>query len=427
MAHLDEIIAVNSAAAGKLGDATRLSQDARRELCLLTCVDPRLVRFFSLALGIERGDAVIIRLPGASVLTGHGDGLRAVAAAVYINHASEFLVLGHTDCGTTKIDASAITSTMQKRGVAADSMPGGVREFLGGSADARQAVKATAAAIRSAAFLPRDLLVHAAMIDIQTGALEIVERGENFVAVAGAESPDTLGYRPGPSGDLGSSLGDGASLLRAGPVSGASALAGSADPFFTLASDLPPGWSDGSAALASVAMPLTSGSDIVAGFQAATVMSMPTQMLSPNMPGLAAAGANDMIGGMTASVAAHGQKAPPPTPSKKAPARAAKPSRAGKPSSHKAAAAEPDENLAKVRDFMRLEFTPEQRREGAKALARAAREGHTGANLAKLVIKPILDTGQKRYRVVDEVIALKEQASGLDPDAALALLAQLYD
>lgn len=424
MAHLDEILAINARTAGTLSAGGPLSLTARRELCLVTCVDPRLVRFFPLALGIERGDAVIIRVPGASLLTGHADALRAVAAAVYINHASEFLVLGHTDCGTTRIDAAEITSTMQRRGVPTDSMPGGVRAFLGAVADVRQAVKASAAAIRGAPFLPRDLLVHAAILDIESGALEVVERGENFVGSSeGGEGSDSVGYRPGPAGNLGSSLGDGAALLRSGPVDGGSALSSTKDLFATLKSDLPPGWSDGAAALASVAMPQTSGSDVVAGFQAATALSMPTELSTPNMPGLASAGTNDMIGGMTAAVAAHGQK---PPPLKKPTAKGTRQARPAKPIPRAVAVAE-DQNLEKVRDFMRLEFTPEQRREAAKQLARAAGEGQPSAALAKLVIKPILDTGQKRYRIIDEVIAIKEHASGLDPDDALALLARLFD
>jgi carbonic anhydrase len=47
--------------------------------------------------------------------------------------------------------------------------------------DARAAALETVEAIRTAPFLPKNLPVHAAMMDIRTGALELVERGYEAV------------------------------------------------------------------------------------------------------------------------------------------------------------------------------------------------------------------------------------------------------
>lgn len=428
MARLDEILAANERRSAG-GGQPHLPWTARRELCIVTCVDPRLVRFFPTALGLDRGDAVVIRIPGANVLVGHGDGLRSVAAAVYINKATEFIVLGHTDCGTTQVDVGALTSEMQKRGVSPDSMPGGPREFLGAVSDLRGALKASAAAIRSAAFLPRDILVHAAILDIESGALEVVERGENFQdATAGAAPSGSVGYVPGRASALNTGLGDGMGLLTSSSITalfeGGSALAMNSDAFAGISSKPPPGWGDGAGALTASPMAQAGGA-----VDFTSTMATPSTMVSPStmptvsplptpgviqMPSVPSVQPAQMV-----SFEAPKAQLPPPLSAKPAPKK--------KPAKPQRVSAELDQNLSKVRDFYRLNFTLEQRKTVARNLANAARNNLGSAELAKIVIKPILDLGQKRYKVIDEVIALKEQASGMDPDSALELLSRLFD
>lgn len=427
MAHLDEIIAFNQKVTGTLDRPSGLSQHARRELCIVTCVDPRLVRFFPSALGVERGDAVLIRLPGAVVRPGTGDGLRAVAAAVYINRATEFLVMGHTQCGTTTIDVAAVTSEMDKRKVPAGAMPGGVREFLGAVSDLRQAVRQSAQAIRGAAFIPRDVLVHAAILDIETGALEIVERGENFqsdLPSALASSDSLLSSIGGSVGGSVQSILDAAQrdmgFLASTPSSalfdGPSALTASADPFAGLASSLPPGWSDGALAMAP-----------------SSVSAAPSALATPLPPFPEAPAARATLTSLEpATPMRHAPPArsavPPPQqpPPQRRAARAPPPERAHARARPAPADPEADENMNKVRDFYKVNFTLEQRRKVARALAQAARGHASSGELVKIVVKPILDLGQKRYKVIDEVIAIKEQATRMDPDDALALLSQIF-
>ena len=444
VARIDEIIAFNQKVLSDGVKPTGLTVDAKRELCIVTCVDPRLTRFFSGMLGIDRGDAVLIRLPGAALTNGHSDALRAVAAAVYINKAKEFLVMGHTDCGTTRVDASAVSSEMQARGVSPSSMPGGVRAFLGAIGDMRLSLKQSAAAIRSAPYLPKDILVHAAILDIATGQLDVIERGENFQDDAADAEEGSLKYRAGRVDSLGGAmLGDGMRALAAGSGSaifdGEALLAPTIDAFAGLSSQLPPGWSDGAAALASQALPtpdaamsalqnvptLSIAPPITSSvrLQSSVQMSAPTELDQPEM-----AAPKPMSLDAPAP-----NSAPPPIrkqqkhhPPGNRPAPQAQPARES-PRAQQQQAPAGNPNLAKVRDFYRLEFTLDQRRTIAKQLQQASARGAPSSELVKTVVKPILDLGQKRYKVIDEVIAIKEMASNLPPDYALAFLSQLFD
>ena len=439
MARLDELIAVNQRSAPVPADARSASVEARRSLCIVTCVDPRLTRFFSTVLGIDRGDAVLIRLPGANLLGGHADALRAVAAAVYINQATEVLILGHTDCGTTRIDAGAIASRMQAAGLGSQAMPGGPREFLGGVGDIRAALLASAAAVRSARFLPRDLLVHAAILDIQTGVLQVLERGESADATLAVSADDALAYRPGPGGLPTNPLGDGLLLLSSAThtlFSGSSALSATADALATpaaLSSTLPPGWADGARSL--TATPLAASGNTLD--QLGNMGAMPEIKSTIDLgfarvdlaPGYDVPTFGAPTGHATPAASASPPPIPPPRQRRNASpkARTVEVEMSARPAPARRRDPAVQANIDKVRDFFRVEFPLDSRKKMARALALSLNGDQSTDQLLKLVLKPILESGQKRYKVIDEMIAIKASLSPLTPEEAYAVLSQLLE
>ncbi len=177
MALLDEILEANRRQSPPPGDPG--SFIANRHLCIVTCVDPRLTRFFPDVLGVERGHAVAIRVPGAHIRPG-SEALRQLAAAIYVNDCQEVVVVGHTDCGVARVTEAELRRVMRARGIADEAIPADVAGFFGLVADADAAARETVEAIRGAPFLPR-LPVHAVVMDIRTGALALLERGYEAV------------------------------------------------------------------------------------------------------------------------------------------------------------------------------------------------------------------------------------------------------
>lgn len=175
---LDEILDANRRHVLSGGDVG--SFVANRHLCIVTCVDPRLTRFFPDALGVDRGHAVVLRVPGARLTPG-SEGLRALAATIYVNDCQEVIVMPHTDCGVTRVGPDELRRVMRARGVADGDIPADVGAFFGLFGSIEVAARETLDAIRTAPFLPRHLPVHAAVIDIRTGALTVLERGYEAV------------------------------------------------------------------------------------------------------------------------------------------------------------------------------------------------------------------------------------------------------
>lgn len=177
MALLDEILESNRLAAQPGADPG--SYIANRHLCIVTCVDPRLTHFFGHALGVERGHAVALRVPGAHIPPG-SELLRALAATIYVNDCQEVLVIPHTDCGVASVNEPELRRVMRARGVRPEDVPADLTGFFGLLTDPREAARETVRAIRESPFVPR-IPVHAALMDIRTGALEVIERGYEAV------------------------------------------------------------------------------------------------------------------------------------------------------------------------------------------------------------------------------------------------------
>ena len=179
---IDEILAANEAFLSKQ-QPTQLSHLPRKRLAIITCMDTRLTHLFEAALGLERGDVLQLRTAGATIPEGqevNGDVIRSLAGGIYLLGVREVAVIGHTECGLSHGNLAALTASMQALGVDPAQLPEQGEEllrWLGTFQDVRQNVARTAQAIRTSPYLPRSIPVHALVIDVQTGRLEMVDRG----------------------------------------------------------------------------------------------------------------------------------------------------------------------------------------------------------------------------------------------------------
>jgi carbonic anhydrase len=159
-----------------------------KHTAVVTCMDCRLVQMFEDALGLERGDVLELRTAGATISEPERPGaandlIRSLAGGVYLLGVRKVLVIGHTQCGLAHIDASALTASMQALGIDPQQLIerqglgdiDGLIKWLGGFQDVHINVKEVVDVIRNSPFLPR-IPVHGLVIDINTGALTLVDR-----------------------------------------------------------------------------------------------------------------------------------------------------------------------------------------------------------------------------------------------------------
>src|SRR3954466_16436996 len=93
MSNADEMMAVAAARAGELA-APGLDARPRRRVAVLACMDTRIDLFPM--LGIERGDAHIIRNAGGLVTD---DAIRSLSASQRLLGTEDIVVVMHDGCG----------------------------------------------------------------------------------------------------------------------------------------------------------------------------------------------------------------------------------------------------------------------------------------------------------------------------------------
>jgi len=146
------------------------------ELAVIACYDPRLDDLLLPALGLEAGDAFLFRTAGAFLPPGSVS-MRSLAMAVYFFGVQRVLVMGHTSCRMASFDASAFIDAFRKRGVTREAFgTDDLRAWAGAIPDPQRGVLTTVANLRAAAFLPGDLEISGAVLDDNSGELEVVVR-----------------------------------------------------------------------------------------------------------------------------------------------------------------------------------------------------------------------------------------------------------
>jgi carbonic anhydrase len=159
----DDVLAGNATYAEAFEDEGKPGQ-AAKGLALVTCMDSRIEPLKM--LGLERGDAKIIRNAGARVTS---DVLRTLVLATTLLNVDRVLVAAHTSCAMTgKTEADVQELLAAEHGLDVRSLHFSVMP------DQVAALRRDVQRIRSWPFLPKDLTVAGGLYDVKTGKLDLV-------------------------------------------------------------------------------------------------------------------------------------------------------------------------------------------------------------------------------------------------------------
>ena len=155
-----------------------------KEIAFITCMDTRLVNFLEPALGIERGEAKVIKTAGNSV-SGVFDGtIRSLLICIYDLGVKEVFVIGHKGCGMAKASSDSLRSAMLKRGISEDAIIMIEKEMEMWTDEFQhpnQNVKDSVRRIRHNPLIPKDVPIHGLMFDPDSGELDILVNGYNEI------------------------------------------------------------------------------------------------------------------------------------------------------------------------------------------------------------------------------------------------------
>jgi carbonic anhydrase len=151
-----------------------------KKLAVISCMDTRLVELLPAAMGLKNGDVKLIKNAGGIVTDPFGSVMRSLLVGVHLLHVQEIAVVGHYDCGMKGLDPKQMIEKMLERGIKREEIDRlkycgfDPESWLKGFDDDEEAVRATVAVIRNHPLMPKDVPVHAFIIDPKTGRLDTV-------------------------------------------------------------------------------------------------------------------------------------------------------------------------------------------------------------------------------------------------------------
>jgi len=131
-----------------------------RHVAVLTCMDARIDP--ARALGLEEGDAHVIRNAGGRAV----DGLRSLIISEQLLGTNEIVVIHHTDCGMLTFSNDDLRAKVkQDLHADADNI-----DFLPFS-DLEQSVRDDVAFLRNSPFIPDNIEISGFIYDVKSGKL----------------------------------------------------------------------------------------------------------------------------------------------------------------------------------------------------------------------------------------------------------------
>jgi carbonic anhydrase len=187
--HLFEAIidANHRAIAGDATAGVRVNDFASElPVIALTCVDPRLNALFPNVLGLPGEQFIWLRNAG-NIITGPlSSTMRSIALSCAVKGGKEIAIIGHTDCGVSKVTTMQLLQTFEAMGVNRHLLPENLNEFFGVFSSFRQNVIKSCTIARLSPLIGPKVPVHGLLVDTESGKLEWLVNGyENFGSMAG--------------------------------------------------------------------------------------------------------------------------------------------------------------------------------------------------------------------------------------------------
>lgn len=178
MTNIDKVIAFNREfVAAKSYEAHLTDKYPNKKLAVLSCMDTRLSVLLQEALGLNNGDAKIIKNAGAVIPSPWDSAMRSLIVAVYELGVTEIMVVAHTTCGACHMSFAHFREDMTKRGIPEEELNRtdiNLNEWLEGFHDPERSVRNTVATIVNHPLMPEDITVRGFIIDSATGELKEV-------------------------------------------------------------------------------------------------------------------------------------------------------------------------------------------------------------------------------------------------------------
>ena len=138
-----------------------------KKLAVVACMDYRIP--IAEALGLQNGDAVVIRNAGGIITE---DTLRSLLVAHYRLGVTDVMIINHTQCGMTTFGDEELVEFLEKETGHTAVIPAHFHTFSDLEANVRRQFRR----LESHVWIPKDLQVRGFIYDVKTGQLTDVSK-----------------------------------------------------------------------------------------------------------------------------------------------------------------------------------------------------------------------------------------------------------
>ncbi|RKQ28643.1 beta-class carbonic anhydrase [Oceanobacillus halophilus] len=181
--HLDEMLEYNQQfVENKKYEEYKTDTYPNKRMVIFTCMESRLIELLQRALNIENGDVKMVKNAGAIIRKPFDSIMKSILVAIYKLKAEEVVVIGHHDCGMSRVDIDALTDSMTERGIETETINtlknAGIdfHDEFHGFNTVEESVAQSVDIIRNHPLLPDGIKVHGLVIDPGTGKVDVVTR-----------------------------------------------------------------------------------------------------------------------------------------------------------------------------------------------------------------------------------------------------------
>lgn len=146
---------------------------------VIVCIDPRLTCLLEPAMGLPRNRAIVVRTAGNRVCADDRGIQRSIAAGLYMKHAKEIFVVGHTDCAMSKFSTAEVIESFRSAGVPRTAFgDDDLRSWFGAFGDVKTNVVESIQFLRRSGLVPSSMKIHGLVLDTVTGAVDVIWDGD---------------------------------------------------------------------------------------------------------------------------------------------------------------------------------------------------------------------------------------------------------
>jgi carbonic anhydrase len=143
----------------------------------MTCIDPRLNKFFPGVMGLPPESFIWLRNAGNIITDPLSSMTRSLALACAVKGGREIAIIGHTNCAVCRVTIAELVDRFKAIGVDRSQLPRNLTQYFNVFDSEEENVLQSVDYVRRSPLISPSVPVQGLMVNVETGRLEWIVNG----------------------------------------------------------------------------------------------------------------------------------------------------------------------------------------------------------------------------------------------------------